>query len=175
MSSADSRAVALLVFLALLGATYFVYNRVPKGFIPNEDQGYFITIVQRAGGASLDYTSNICHKAEEVLKGNKEVVGVFAVPGFSFSGSAPNRALVFPTLKPINERKGKGQSMDEIIDRVNGPLFGIGGAIIIPVAPPPIQGVGAFGGFQFVLQDQGAPLTRRLLKDHQRHGAARQR
>ncbi len=149
------RYVVLLVFLVLLGATYYMYNVVPKGFIPNEDQGYFITIVLAPEGASLDYTSKICHKAEEVLKGDKEVVGVFAVPGFSFSGSAPNRALVFTTLKPINERKGKGQSMDEIIARVQGPLFGIGGAIIIPVAPPPIQGVGAFGGFQFVLQDQG--------------------
>ncbi len=150
------RFLVLLVFLILLGATYYMYNVVPKGFIPNEDQGYFITIVLAPEGASLDYTSKICHQAEEVLKKEPDVVGVFAVPGFSFSGSAPNRALVFTTLKPINERKGKGQSMDEIIDRVKGPLFGVGGAIIIPVAPPPIQGVGAFGGFQFVLQDQGA-------------------
>lgn len=150
-----ARYVVLVVFLAMLAVTYFVYQAVPRGFVPVEDQGYFITAVQAPEGASLDYTTNICRQVEEVLKKDPDVLGVFAVPGFSFSGSAPNRALVFAPMRPITERKGEAHSVMAAIQRERGPLFAIGGAIIVSFPPPAVQGLGQFGGFQFVVQDQG--------------------
>ena len=150
-----ARFVVLVIFLVALGLTYLMYDRVPKGFVPDEDQGYFITVVQAPEGASLEYTTNICRQVEKVLMTEKDIQGVFAVPGFSFGGSAPNRALVFAPMKSITERKGEAHSVSTVINKLRGPLFGIGGAIVVPFAPPAVQGLGAFGGFQFIVQDQG--------------------
>lgn len=149
------RYIVLLLFLGTLAVTYFMYNRVPRGFVPDEDQGYFITAVQAPEGASLEYTTKICDQVSEILMKEPDILGVFAVPGFSFGGSAPNRALVFGTLKPITERPGEEHSADAVINHLRGKLFGIGGAIVVPFGPPAVQGLGAFGGFQFVVQDQG--------------------
>ena len=149
------RAIAVVLFLATLGVAYFIYGRVPRSFVPTEDQGYFMVVVLAPSGASLEYTKGICAQVGSVLGADKDVLGVFAVSGFSFGGSAPNRGIVFATMKPFRERHGKGHSADEIITRVRGPLFGIPGAIVVPFSPPAVSGLGAFGGFQFVVQDQG--------------------
>jgi hydrophobic/amphiphilic exporter-1 (mainly G- bacteria), HAE1 family len=147
-------AVAVLLFLAGLGCTYWVYQHVPRGFIPQEDQGYFIIQVQAPEGASLDYTTNISNQVQAVLGHVPEVEGVFAIAGFSFGGNAPNRALIFATLKPFAERSGEEHSSDAIINRLRGPLSAIPGALIVPFPPAAVQGLGRFGGFQYVLEDQ---------------------
>ena len=149
------RFAAVLVFFALLGVTYWIYQRVPRGFIPEDDQGYIIVIVQSPQGASLDYTKNICTQVEKVLAGVHEIEGVFSVTGFSFSGSAPNRGIVFASLNPFAERKGEEHSSAGIIGRLRPQLFGIPGALVIPFNPPAVQGLGQFGGFQFELEDLG--------------------
>jgi HAE1 family hydrophobic/amphiphilic exporter-1 len=149
------RFAAVLVFFALLGVTYWIYQKVPRGFIPEDDQGYIIVIVQSPQGASLDYTKNICTQVEKVLAGVHEIEGVFSVTGFSFSGSAPNRGIVFASLKPFAERKGEEHSSVGIIGRLRPQLFGIPGALVIPFNPPAVQGLGQFGGFQFELEDLG--------------------
>ena len=147
-------AVAIILFLAALALTYWAYQRLPRGFVPNEDQGYFITVVQAPQGASLQYTTNVMQQVEKVMMSAPEVEGVFAVGGFSLSGSAPNRAAVFGTFKPLDTRKGEAHSAEAVINRLRGPLMGISGAFVVPFNPPPVQGLGNFGGFQFVLQDQ---------------------
>ena len=96
-----------LVFVGLLALTAWVYRTVPTGFVPDEDQGYFMVIVQAPDGASLDYTANITNEVEEILKKHEEVRGTFAIDGFSFAGSAPNRGIVFVPLKPMAERRGE--------------------------------------------------------------------
>ena len=95
------KLTTVALFVAGLGLTYWVYERVPRGFIPAEDAGYFIIAVQSPEGASLEYTTNICKQAEVAIQPMEEVTGVFSVAGFSFGGGAPNRALVFVTLKPF--------------------------------------------------------------------------
>src|SRR5205807_540756 len=147
-------AIAMLIFVAALGLTYWAYQRLPRGFIPNEDQGYFITVVQAPQGASLQYTTKVMQQVEKVMMQAPEVEGVFAVGGFSLSGSAPNRAAVFGTMKPIGTRKGDAHSVEAVVNRLRGPLMGISGAFVIPFNPPPVNGLGSFDGFQFVLQDQ---------------------
>ncbi len=150
------RYAVILVFFAGLAATAYMYLHVPTGFVPQEDQNYFIVVVQSPPGASLSYTTAIAKQAEQVLRADPDVFGTFAVPGFSLSGgSSPNYGLVFAPLKPIDSRLGKGHSAADIVARVSPKLFGIPGAIVVAFEPPAIQGIGSFGGFQFELQDLG--------------------
>ncbi|HVB99304.1 MAG TPA: multidrug efflux RND transporter permease subunit [Candidatus Dormibacteraeota bacterium] len=147
------KAVAIVFFLIGLGLTYWVYQSVPRGFIPQEDAGYFMILVQAPPGASLNYTTNICTSVEGVLGRVPEIDGAFTIAGFSFSGAAPNRAMIFASLKGFSERPGPQHSAQAVIDRLRGPLSHIAGAIVVPFAPPAVQGQGQFGGFQFVLED----------------------
>ncbi len=150
------RYAMIVLFLAALAATAFMYQRVPTGFVPQEDQNYFIVIVQAPQGASLAYTTDIARQAEEILRADPDVFGTFAVPGFSLNGgSSSNSGVVFAPLKPIDDRRGKGHGASDIVARVGPKLFGIPGAIVVPFEPPAINGIGSFGGFQFILQDQG--------------------
>src|ERR1700732_4777529 len=147
--------VALILFAAGLGLAYFVFGKVPQGFVPTEDQGYLIVAVQAPTGASLDYTRRIGQQVTAISKTIPEVLGTFAVAGFSFGGATPNAGLTFLTLQPYEKRKGREHTAAAIISRLRGPLFGISGAIVIPFEPPAVQGLGTFGGFQFEVQDQG--------------------
>jgi len=149
------RFAAVLVFVALLGCTYLVYQRVPRAFIPDDDQGYIMFIVQSPQGASLTYTRDVCAKVEETLSHVPEITGAFSVAGFSFSGNAPNRGMIFANLKGFEERKGKEHSSSAVIQRLRGQLMGIPGALVVPFNPPAVQGLGQFGGFQFELEDLG--------------------
>jgi len=149
------RWAMVVVFIALLGATYFVYARVPQSFFPEEDAGYLITIAQAPAGASLQYTANVMKEAEAILAKTPEVEAVFSVAGFSFAGSAPNQGLIFAKLKDFAERPGDEHRLQSILPRLRGQLFGIQNAFVIPFAPPSIQGLGAFGGFTFEVLDQG--------------------
>ncbi len=156
------RLAALAAFFAALGLTYWLYNHVPRGFIPEDDQGYLIIAVQAPQGASLQYTRDICAKVEEALSKVPEIEGAFSLPGFSQSGSAPNRALVFSSLKPFAERKGDAHSALAVIQRLRGQLFAIPGALVVPFNPPAVQGLGTFGGFQFELEDLGRNTLQNL-------------
>src|ERR1700758_565304 len=158
----EFRWVAVILFFAGLWLTWFVFQRVPKGFVPNEDQGYFIIAIQCPSGASLSYTKQIGEQINKILSHVDESEGTFAVSGFSFGGNAPNRGLVFVPLKPYSQRKGEAHDADAIVDRIRGDLAGISGAIVIPFLPPAVQGLGQFGGFQFEVQDQGGHTLQQL-------------
>jgi len=149
------RVASLAVFLALLGATYALYQRVPRAFIPEDDQGYLMFIVQAPQGASLSYTRDICGKVEELISRDPEINGVFTIVGFSFSGAASNQAILFANLRPFEERKGDAHSAATIIQRLRGKLSAVSGAMVAPFNPPAVQGLGQFGGFQFELEDLG--------------------
>ena len=142
-------------FVVSLGLTWMAYLWVPRAFVPEEDQGWFMTIIQAPAGSSLQYTSGVAREAEKVMMATPEVQSVFSVVGFSFSGSAPNQGLVFASLDPFDERRGDEHRMQAVLNRLRGPLMGIQGALILPFAPPSIQGLGAFGGFTFEVLDQG--------------------
>jgi HAE1 family hydrophobic/amphiphilic exporter-1 len=148
------RLPMLALFLVALVGTWVVYRAVPSSFVPSEDEGYFITILQAPAGASLEYTSNIARQAEAVMLQQPEILTAFSVAGFSFSGAAPNQGLMFVRLRGLEERSAPRQSLEAVIGRIRGPLMGIPGALVIPVVPPSIQGLSAFGGFQFEVLDQ---------------------
>ena len=142
-----------LFALGLLG-TWGLVKRVPSAFVPEEDEGYFISVVQAPAGASLGYTTEIAKQAEAILFKDPDILAAFSVMGFSFSGAAPNSGLIFTRLKPYDERPGKGHSLQAVLGRIRGPMLGIPGALVIPFAPPGIQGLSVFGGFQYELLDQ---------------------
>ena len=95
-----------LLFFAGLGLTYWCSRRVPTGFVPDEDQGYFIVVVQAPQGASLDYTKAIGKQVDRIMQKIRRSKARFAIAGFSFGGGAPNRGMIFVPLKPYSQRKG---------------------------------------------------------------------
>ena len=151
----DHKIPALLVFALVLGSAVFLYLRIPQGFIPEDDQGYLMVVVQTPQGASLSYTQAVCAKVEEAVAHVPEITGAFTVVGFSFSGSASNRAMVFLNLADFKDRKGSGHSGPDVVARIRGPLMAIPGGLVIPFNPPAVQGLGQFGGFTFQLEDLG--------------------
>jgi HAE1 family hydrophobic/amphiphilic exporter-1 len=151
----DWRLASLLLFFVLLGCTYLLYQRVPRAFIPEDDQGYLMFIVQAPQGASLNYTREVCGKAEKVINGDPEIAGVFTIVGFGAAGSAPNQAMLYANLRPFENRKGTEHSAAAAIGRLRGSLSEVKGAIVVPFNPPAVFGLGQFGGFQFELEDLG--------------------
>ena len=161
-----------VVFVLSIGATWWVYRAVPGAFVPAEDEGYFITIVQAPSGASIEYTTNIMKEVEQIYFKQPEIAGVFSVAGFSFSGAASNNGLMFVRLKGFEEREGDEHSLETVLNRVRGQVFGIPGAMVIPVAPPSIQGVSALGGFQMEILDLGGGDIAELANVTQQVAAA---
>ncbi|HUA16091.1 MAG TPA: multidrug efflux RND transporter permease subunit [Verrucomicrobiae bacterium] len=152
----EYKLAMVVLFFAGLGATYFLLRHVPRGFVPDEDQGYFIIVIQAPSGASLDYTKGIGKQVSAVLAGVPETEGTFSVAGFSFAGAAANQGLMFVPLKPYSQRKGPEHTAAAILNRLRPRLMSVSGAIVFPTLPPAVQGLGQFGGFQFVVQDQTA-------------------
>ena len=171
------RYLLLLVFFAGLAATAYMYQHVPTGFIPQEDQNYLICLVQAPPGASLNYTTEFSHRGEELILKDPDVFGTFSVPGFSLAGgSSSNAGVIFVPLKSIDERPGPSHSAAAVVARLAPKLFQVPGGIIAMFEPPAVQGIGSVGGFSFQLQDLG----RNTLQDidavaHKMIGASRQR
>ena len=148
------------VFLVALAATVWMYQIVPRAFVPEEDQGYFIAQVQAPAGASLEYTGNIAKQAEKIIMADPDVVALFSVMGFSFSGAASNTGIMFARLKDFKDREGEEHSVQAVLGRLGGRLFSIPGAIIVGFPPPAIPGLSRFGGFEFQVLDQsGTDIT----------------
>src|SRR5260370_1225993 len=118
--------------------------------------------LQVPSGAWLEYTKAIGKQVSDMLADVPESEGTFSVAGFSFSGRASNQGLIFFPLKPYSQRKGHAHTATAILNRVRPRLFGISGAIVFATLPPAINGLGAFGGFQFVFQYQAAHKLRNL-------------
>jgi HAE1 family hydrophobic/amphiphilic exporter-1 len=148
------RIIVVLLFIGALGLTGWLYITVPTAFLPDEDQGYFITIIQGPDGVSLNYTSKVMSQVEKEILKLPEVDGTFAVGGFGFSGSTVNSGAIFTTLKPWQERRDPSQSVQGIINNLRAKLSAITEANVFPVNPPAIQGLGSFSGFQFELEDR---------------------
>src|SRR5579862_7284971 len=125
----------VVLFFAGLGGTYLVLQHLPSGFVPDEDQGYFIIVIQAPSGASLEYTKAIGKQISDFLADVPESEGTFSVAGFSFAGAAANQGLIFVPLKPYSQRKGEQHTAAAIVNRVRPQLFGVSGAIVFATLP----------------------------------------
>lgn len=149
------RVVMLGVFAAALAATALVYMNTPTSFIPDEDQGYLIVVLQTPVGTSSDFEARVSARvAKKVLAAVPEAEGVFAADGFGFTGSAPNRGIAFVPLKPWGERQGPQHTFKAILGRLYPILATEPEAQVFAFNPPSVQGIGNFGGFQLQVLDQ---------------------
>ncbi|BAY79258.1 transporter (plasmid) [Nostoc linckia NIES-25] len=148
------RYAVVALFVVGLAATYFMFTQVPTGFVPSEDQGIVLGIIQAPDGVSLGYTDGAIAKLEQILAKEPEIDNVFATSGFGFAGSGSNRGVFFAKLKPWEERTQPNQSATAILGRINGAFATIPEAIITAVSPPPIQGFSTLGGFELQLEDR---------------------
>ena len=149
-------AVVLVVYAALIGLTGWQFGRAPAGFIPEQDQGYLITVIQLPPGASLARTDEVVRKATEIILKTPGVA--HAVPFAGFDGAtftnAPNAGAIFSALAPFDERHRQGLSADVMLGQLRQRLAGIQDAFIITIKPPPVRGIGTAGGFKMMVQDR---------------------
>lgn len=153
-----------IVCVAAAGAGIYALSRItPTGFLPEDDQGAFFVVVQLPGGSSVARTSDVIRQAEEMLRQEEVVEDYTSVIGLNFidNYSQSNSAFIVVTLKPFEERKGEDLGAPAIIARLGERMRQIQGGSVVPLAPPPIVGLGTGGGFAFVLQDlrAGDPKT----------------
>ncbi|BCX67706.1 efflux RND transporter permease subunit [Pseudomonas izuensis] len=156
----------LAVYAVLIAATAYLLVSTPKGFIPTQDRGYLVVIVQLPDGASLERTNEISRQIEAIAL---EVPGVDRVPTFSgFSmvtgTSSSNSAGLAPVFQPWSERKLRGLTSDRIAEDLRERLKVVSGASVIVATPPPVQGLGSTGGFSMRLQDTAGLGTEALAK-----------
>ena len=142
------------VGVAMLG-TFGLSKMTPTGFLPEDDQGALFVVVQLPGAASIERTSDVIRKAETILREEEAVEDFTSVVGLNFidNYSQSNAAFIVVTLKPFEERKGRGLGAADIIARLGSKFREIQGGTVVPLAPPPIIGLGSGGGFTYVLQD----------------------
>ena len=135
----------------------------PTGFLPDDDQGAFFVVVQLPDGASIGRTTDYVRQVEDIIKKEPSVADYTSTIGLNFvdNYSQPNAAFLIVSLKSFEDRVGDGQSADAIIQRLGQNLREARGGRAIPIAPPPIIGLGTGGGFSYVLQDSsgGTPET----------------
>ncbi len=141
----------MIVFALLAVLCGFLFMRMPGSFLPEEDQGYALTIVQLPPGATLQRTQKVFEQVRGTLEKIDGYEGMMQVAGFSFVGTGENVGMAFVKLKPWDERD---ITASEFIQQANGALFGIRDAQIFVINLPTVSGLGQFGGFDMFLQDR---------------------
>lgn len=164
-------AVSLTVFLILAAAGIAAFLYWPTSYVPEEDQGYFLSSIQLPEGASLERTQKVVNQlSEQIREEIPEVKDVMAISGFSFmgGGASSNMGSLFVVLKPWKDRKGKSQDIFSIIDKVNEMGAAYQEAIIFSVNPPALPGIGMSSGLEMQLLDinnLGAAQLKKAVQD----------
>ncbi|RON88261.1 RND transporter [Pseudomonas chlororaphis] len=156
----------LAIYAVLIAATAYLLVSTPKGFIPAQDRGYLVVIVQLPEGAALERTNEISRQIEAIAL---QVPGVDRVPTFSgFSmvtgTSSSNSSGLAPVFEPWSKRKLRGLTSDKIAADLRERLKVVSGASVIVATPPPVQGLGSTGGFSMRLQDRAGLGSQALAK-----------
>ena len=159
-------ALVMIIFVAGLAATVFVYQQVPSGFVPEEDQGYLIVIFRTPDGVSLNYTARAAEQIVDRTLAIPEIESVFAIPGFGFEGQNPSQGIAFVLLKPWDQRPDASQSVFGVLRRLNGSLQSIPEVQAFAVNAPPVQGLSTTGGFEFQLLDTTGNLPIQSLVEN---------
>ncbi|HEX2163475.1 MAG TPA: efflux RND transporter permease subunit [Thermoanaerobaculia bacterium] len=145
----------LAVFVLLVALTGWLFLRLPGSFLPAEDQGYLITVVQAPAGATTERTDEAIEKVKSFYVAQPETNRVIFVRGFSFFGQGQAHAIAFVSLQPWEEREGDAHSAHALVGKANGALFGIPEAMVFTINPPSIPELGVASGFTMKLQDRG--------------------
>ncbi|MGF9566208.1 efflux RND transporter permease subunit [Neorhizobium sp. JUb45] len=147
----------VVMFAIVVGGCAFLFTRLPSSFLPQEDQGVLMTIIQTPVGATTERTEAVVKQVEQFYLGQEKdnVEAVFGALGFSFNGTGQNNAIVFTKLKDFDLRTGSGQSAAEIMHRAQAHFLTLRDAQVFALLPPAIQGLGNSAGFSMYLVDSG--------------------
>jgi multidrug efflux pump len=145
----------MAVFAAFSALMVVLFIKLPSSFLPDEDQGYFVTAVQLPVGATQERTIEVLKKVEAYYLAQPEINDIITLAGFSFNGKGQNTALAFAQLKDWKLRKKTAQHVEGVVGRAFVALASIRDAIIFPINPPPIAELGNASGIEFELEDQG--------------------
>lgn len=148
--------LVLLIFVLLSACAYAVFAYLPTGFIPDEDQGYFIVVVKGPSGSSLYRTQDTVGKVLNVLSKTEGVANTISINGYNIIDAInqPDTAVVFVILKPWDERKEASLYVKNIMQRTQKAFSKIDDAIIATINAPSIPGLGSVGGFQLEIEDR---------------------
>jgi multidrug efflux pump len=151
-------ALVLVAYAGLIALTGVQFWRAPGGFIPAQDQGYFITIIQLPPGSSLSRTDAVVQRAIKDLLAIPGVAHTASFSGFdaATSTNASNAAAVFFTVTPFAERAARGVDGAAVLSTARRRMAAIAEANIFVIAPPSVRGLSTTGGFKFIVQDQAA-------------------
>lgn len=144
----------MIVYLAVLAGLGWLFMKLPSSFLPDEDQGFVIVMMQLPSEATGNRTTEVVEQAEKIFGQEPAVERIIAINGFSFFGTGQNAALAFVTLKDWKERDADNAAQS-IAMRATMAMSQIKDAISFALSPPAIQGLGTTGGFSFRLQDRG--------------------
>jgi multidrug efflux pump len=156
----------LIIYLVVIVAVGFLFTRLPKSFLPDEDQGTMFVIVQAPAGSTQERTAKILADVSDwLLKDQKSVVeSVFTVNGFSFAGRGQNAGLVFVRMKDYAQRQHADQKVGALVGRMYGHFASYKDALIIPINPPSIPELGTAAGFDFELEDRSGLGHEKLME-----------
>ena len=148
-------AIGIAMVLVAGAGTFGLARVTPTGFVPEDDQGAIFVVVQLPGGASVGRTSEVMRQAEAIVKEDPAVAEYTSIIGLNFidNYSQPNAGFMVVTFKPFEERKNADLGAREVIARLRTKFRQIQTGTVVPLAPPPIVGLGTGGGFTYVLED----------------------
>ncbi|HWJ96217.1 MAG TPA: multidrug efflux RND transporter permease subunit, partial [Telluria sp.] len=151
------KSAALVVYALLAAGAALIFKAVPPGFVPGQDKQYLVGFAQLPDAASLDRTDAVIRRMSEIAREVPGVESSVAFPGLSVNAytNAPNAGIVFFTLKPFDQRRGKAQSGEAIAQEINKRLGAIQDAFIMVFPPPSVSGLGTVGGFKMMIEDRG--------------------
>jgi hydrophobe/amphiphile efflux-1 (HAE1) family protein len=147
--------IGLVMVAVAAGGVIGLAKITPTGFLPEDDQGAMFVVVQMPGGSSVGRTTDVVKRTEEILRQEEAVADITSVIGLNFidNYSQPNGAFLVVTLKPFEERKSRELGVRQVMGRLGQKFRQIQEGTVVPLAPPPIIGLGSGGGFAYVLQD----------------------
>jgi hydrophobe/amphiphile efflux-1 (HAE1) family protein len=149
-------AIVLVVYAGLIGVAGIEFSRTPTGFIPEQDQGYLINVVQLPPGATLDRTENVVKRGIDIILGTKGVEHVAPFAGLDATTFtvASNSATIFSGLPSLYNHDLPGVNANTVLADLRGRLSVIKDANVLTIPPPPVQGLGSAGGFKLMLEDR---------------------
>jgi multidrug efflux pump len=150
--------ISLLIFGAMIGAILLMFRILPSSFVPDEDQGYFFVVVQAPDTASLDVVSRFTEKIEKIVAADPAVQDVATVNGYSLIDGqfTNNAAILFPSMKPFEERTDPSLLSFAMLKRLNAQFFALREGFAFAINPPSIPGLGTTGGFEFYIQNRSS-------------------
>jgi HAE1 family hydrophobic/amphiphilic exporter-1 len=157
-------AIMLVIYGVLLGLTAWRFAATPTGFIPAQDQGYYIAVVQLPPGSSLSRTDAVVRRVVNEALDTKGIVHAAAFAGLdgtTFS-NAPNAGTIFLPMTPFEDRAKEGVNAQQVLEDLRARLGAIPGANVLVIQPPPVRGIGTGGGWKLIIEDRSGAGYRAL-------------